>query len=224
LYQAAYDRYLAEDFTGASDACDNALKEFPDDVLVPKFLLLRAYSKARISDERTLREELSAILKNHPGTEEAKRAEELMAFIDNIQPELKVEEEKVIATELYTADHESPLIFVLTIMDPAFNINQASFDVISHNIDNYTNMNYRTEGMLTDNRYFMIKVTGFQGNQPAWEYYNASRDARFLRNPSGARIMTFLITPENLKVLETDRNPERYYIFFNENYLKRETK
>lgn len=224
LYQTAYNLYLSEDFTGASNVCDNALKEFPDDALAPKFLLLRAYSKARISDERTLREELSGILKNHPGTEEAKRAEELMAFIDKRQPELKVEEEKVIATELYTADYESPLIFVLIIMDPAFNINQASFDVISHNIDNYTNMNYRTEGMLTDKRYFIIKVTGFQGNGPAWEYYSASRDARFLRNPSGARIMTFLITAENLKVLETDRNPERYYIFFNENYLKRETK
>ncbi|HSL85450.1 MAG TPA: hypothetical protein VK861_00785, partial [Bacteroidales bacterium] len=67
-------------------------------------------------------------------------------------------------------------------------------------------------------------VTGFTDNQIAWEYFNASRDARFLRNPSGARVMTFLINGENLSVLETDRNPERYFIFFNQNYLNGETK
>jgi len=224
LYQEAYDSYINEDFTGAVTLCDNALNEFGEDELAPKFLLLRAYATARISDERALREELSGLIKTYPGTGEAKRAEELMAFIDKEQPELKIEEEKEIATELYRADNESPVIFVLIIMDPAFNINQASFDVISHNIDNYTNMNYRTEGMLVDNRYYIIKVTGFKDNAMAWEYYNASRDARFLRNPSGARIMTFLINGENLGVLETDKNPERYFIFFNQNYLNGETK
>ena len=51
--------------------------------------------------------------------------------------------------------------FVLIITDPAFNINQATFDVISYNIDNYTNKNYRTEGLLVDNKYIMITVSGF---------------------------------------------------------------
>ena len=49
----------------------------------------------------------------------------------------------------------------LIITDPAFNLNQASFDVISYNIDNYTNKNFKTEGSLVDNKYIMITVSGF---------------------------------------------------------------
>ncbi len=52
-------------------------------------------------------------------------------------------------------------------MDPSFNINQASFDVISYNIDNYTNKNYRTDGQLVDNKYVMITVSGFTDNTQA---------------------------------------------------------
>ena len=63
-------------------------------------------------------------------------------------PELKIEEEKEIATELYVADTIPLHSFAIVIMDPSFNINQATFDVISYNIDNYTNKNYRTEGQL----------------------------------------------------------------------------
>lgn len=224
LYQEAYNQYIGENFTTAITLSNNAIMEFGEDDLAPKFHLLRAFSTGRISDERTFREELSALIKKYPGTEETKRAEEIIASIDQQIPELKVEEEKVIAAELYTAGPGSRFFFTIIIMDPTFNINQASFDVISYNIDNYTDRNYRTEGTLTDNRYYLITVSGFRDNDAAWEYYKASSSVPFIRNPSGARVLTFLINEENLKVLETDRNPERYFIFFNENYLNSQTK
>ena len=117
-------------------------------------------------------------------------------------------------------DTTSAYTFVIIIQNPAFNLNQASFDVISYNIDNYTNRNYRTEGLLTDNKYIQITVSGFPGNSLAWEYYNSFNAGKIIRNASGTEIMTFLINGENLKTLDEDKNPERYYLFFKENYLK----
>ena len=67
-------------------------------------MLLRAYAVARISDERGFKEDLNKLIKTWPETTESKKAEELIAYLNQKIPELKVEEEKVIAAELYIAD------------------------------------------------------------------------------------------------------------------------
>ena len=220
LYEEAFKAYNAEKFNDAIALCDEGIKKYPADVLVPKFQLLRAYSTARVSDERSLKEELTSLVKAYPKTDESKKAEEIIAFLNQKIPELKVEEDKQIASEIYLADTTSNHEFVLIIPDPAFNINQATFDVISYNIDNYTNKNYRTEGILVDNKYIMITVSGFTSYRQAYDYYNSFLFEKLVRNSSGIKMLTFLISKENLKVLNKDKNPGRYQLFFTEKYLK----
>jgi hypothetical protein len=105
-------------------------------------------------------------------------------------------------------------------MDPAFNLNQASFDVISYNIDNYTNKNFRTEGTLSDNKYIRITVSGFADFTQAMDYFTAFKSEKIVRNISNTRMMTFIINDSNLKVLNTDKNPERYQLFFKEKFVR----
>ena len=54
----------------------------------------------------------------------------------------------------------------------------------------------------------------------AFDYYNTFKTEKFVRNPANAKMMTFLINADNLKVLNTDKDPERYQLFFKEKYLK----
>ncbi len=219
LYAEAYEAYEGEKYDLAVSICDDALKTYAGDILAPKFQLLRAYSFARNSDERTFKNELGKVIETWPGTEESIRAAEIIAYLNQRIPELKIEEDIEIATELYIADTIALHIFVLVIMDPGFNVNQASFDVISYNIDNYTNKNYRTEGSLVDNKYIMIKVSGFPDNNDVRRYYQDFRADRLIRNSSGLSMMKFLINETNLRALESDKNPERYHLFFREQYL-----
>lgn len=220
LYEDAYNAYNNEKFNDVIALCDDALKKHPHGLLAPKFLLLRAYSVARISDERSFKEELNNLIKTWPETAESKKAQEIIAFLNQKIPELKIEEDKEIATELYIADTTVNHVFVLIVSDPAFNINLATFDVISYNIDNYTNKNYRTEGLLVDNKYIMISVSGFSDYAQTFDYYSAFRTDQIVRNPSGTKMMTFIISINNLKALNNDKNPGLYQLFFMENYLK----
>jgi hypothetical protein len=103
-------------------------------------------------------------------------------------------------------------------------MNQATFDVISYNIDNYTDKNYRTESSLIDDKYIMITVSGFTDTPAALEYYRSFNSDRIVRNTSGSLMTTFVIGVKNLETLGKDKNPERYRLFFNENYLKNEKK
>ena len=220
LYQEAYDTYMEEDYNKAIALCDDALKKYEQHQLAPKFYLLRAYSIAHTSDERTLKDELNNIIKLWPESEESKKAAELTAFINKKVPELKIEEEKEIAGELYIVDTTLNHIFILIIENPAFNINQAAFDVISFNIDNYTNLNYRTEGTLVDNKYILIKVSGFEEYTEAMDYYRSFSADKPVRNPSDSVMYSFIINDDNFRVLNEDKNPERYLLFFTDNYLK----
>ncbi|MCX6326117.1 MAG: hypothetical protein NT144_05625 [Bacteroidia bacterium] len=219
-YGKAYNTYIGEKFNDAISLCDDALKKYPQDLLAPKFQLLRAYSVARISDERSFKQELNSLIKMWPESAESKKAEEIIAFLNQKIPELKIEEDKEIAAELYIADTSVNHVFALIITDPAFNINQATFDVISYNIDNFTNYNFRTEGMLVDNKYIMITVSGFSDYAQTLDYYHAFSTEKFVRNSSGTKIMDFIISNDNLKVLNKDKNPGRYQLFFMDNYLK----
>jgi hypothetical protein len=99
-------------------------------------------------------------------------------------------------------------------------MNQANFDVISYNIDYYTNRNFKTEGALIDNKFILITVSGFSNYTEALNYYNAFNQAKPVRSQDAARMMTFVISGENLKTLNSDKNPDRYNIFFRENFIK----
>lgn len=219
LYEKAYDAYSAENFAAAVSLCDEGLEEHKQSNLAPKFQLLRAYAIARINDERALREELNKVIKQWPSTEESRKAGEIIAYLDQKLPELKIEEEIIIAKEIFKADTTLAHVFSIIIADPAFNINQATFDVISYNIDNYTNQNYRTEGTLIDNNFIMINVTGFRNFNQAMKYYNSFRTDQLVRNPSGSRMFTYLISSDNLLLINKENNPERYLLFFRENYI-----
>ncbi len=220
LYQKAYNAYSAERFEEALSFTDQGIEKYRQDPLIPKFLLLRAHIVGRTGEERQLREELNNIIKNYPATAESKKAIELLAWLDQKTPELKQEEEIVKAKELYVADTASAHLFVLVINDRSFNINQATFDVINYNIDNHTNKNYRAEGSLVDNRYILITVSGFAGFSQAMSYYNSFITERIVRNPSGTGMVKFLISNTNLQVLNKDLDPDRYLLFFKENYLQ----
>jgi tetratricopeptide (TPR) repeat protein len=220
LYEKAFSLYTAENFNDAIVVVDDALKRFPEDNLAPKFMLLRAFCIARLSDERGFKEELTKLIKSWPKSDESKKANEIIAYLNQKLPELKVEEDRKIAQELYVADTTQNHVFALIIVDPGFNINQATFDVISYNIDNFTNKNYRTEGNLIDNKFILITVSGFPDYQTALSYYNGFLVEKSVRNASGSKMYSFIINDGNLKILKTDKNPERYNIFFIEKYLR----
>jgi tetratricopeptide (TPR) repeat protein len=219
LYERAYNTYLAENFDEAVSLCEEGMVLYADDSLAPKFMLLRAYCYARIADERTYKEELNRLITAFPGTEESRRAAEIVAYLNAEIPELFIEEEREIASEIYVKDLTRNHMFVVVIENPAFNINVANFDVISYNIDNYTNSNFRTQGELIGGKYVMITVSGFSDYTQALDYYSAFNETQVIRNPSSDKIYSFLIDSNNLATLNDDKNPERYYLFFRDNYL-----
>jgi tetratricopeptide (TPR) repeat protein len=219
LYEHAYDAYRKGDYNEAETIALQGIERYSEDVLAPKFQFLKAIITGKTRSEKEFRDELNNVVKKWPATEESMRAGEMITWLDQKTPELRQEEDKQIAREIYVADTTSRHSFALVITDPKFNINQATFDVINYNIDNHTNRNYKAEGTLVDNKYILITVSGFSSFRQAMDYYNNFRIEKIVRNPTNSGIMKFLISGGNLQALNDDKDPQRYLLFFNEKYL-----
>jgi len=218
MYEEAYTQFRAGNLQAALSICENLNSKSLGHSLAPKIQLLHAIVLGSMSDEKGYRETLALLVKNFPGTEEATRASELISVIDKEMPELKVEEDRVVAAELYLYEPDAPHLFVLLIENPAFNINQATFDVINYNIDNYTTRNFRAAGELVDNSFIIITVGNFTSLTDALEYFNAFKPLTLIRNSTTATTKTFIITNRNLEALIADKDPARYLLFFREKY------
>lgn len=218
LYNQAFEEYSKGSMTTAISLCNTGLEKYGNSELIPKFSLLKAFAMAGTVDERELKGMLSAIEKEFPGTPEAERASGLIAYLNMEMPELKIEEEQQIARELFSTDTTGPHYFVAVVMSGSADINRLTFDVINFNIDNYTNQNYSSNGELRDNRFVMITVGTFPGSKKATLYLESFDPAGIFGDHLTARIITFIITPDNLDILKRENDPEKYNLFYIENY------
>jgi len=220
IYNEAYREYSNDNLDRVVEICKRAIDEFPESELVPKFMLLKAYALGPSTGERELKDELMKITDLYPSTEEAARASEMIAYLNRKVPDLKIEEDLEKAVQLYDTLDTSPYRFIIILKDVSLDMNRLTFDVINHNIDNYTEQNFNTRGELVNNEYLLIAVGFFDDIEAAMEYYNNFNPADILRTTGNDDILTFVISSSNYDRLVTNQDPDRYYLFFRENYLK----
>ena len=87
--------------------CSEALRLFPDDELIPKFMLLDAMAAGALDGEMAYKEKLDSLVAKYPSTPEGKRAAEINDFLRKEIPAIKIAEDTRIAEELYEADTAS---------------------------------------------------------------------------------------------------------------------
>jgi tetratricopeptide (TPR) repeat protein len=218
-YEEAYNLYRGGRLDEALAISGEINRTSGNQLIVPKSRLLYSLILAGLNDEKGYHENLTSVVRDFPGTEEAKRAAELLGVLTREKPELKIEEDRQIAAELYLYEPDIPHLFVLLIENPAFNVNQATFDVINYNIDNHTNRNFRAEGQLVDNKFVIVTVSPFSNAREALEYYSSFSPLTTIRNSSAATTKVFIITAKNLAALKSDKDPARYTLFFREKYI-----
>lgn len=219
IYEEAYNAYEQNHNETAIRICNRGMEEYPGSELVPKFMLLRTYAMAKSIDEKTLKQELVKITDKYPGTEEAERAGGMIAYLNEKVPELKKEEEIQKATQIYDTLKTPPYRFVMVVKNSERDINRLTFDVINYNIDNYTNENYNTAGELVNNEYITVTVGAFEEPGTAMEYYKRFSPGEIISKQDD-EIITFIISNSNYRNFTSDKNPDRYYLFFRENYLR----
>lgn len=217
-YETAYEAFSSEKYAETQAICREALMQYPDDQLAPKFMLLDAMATGATGGEMAYKEKLDSLTAKYPATPEGKRAAEIIAFLRKEIPAIQVAEDTHIAEELYEQDTLQPHYVMIIAGNVQANLNQMVFDVINFNLDNFTDKNYRTEGKTVDTDYILITVGTFKDAAEAAAWLRAFNPSAYIREAGSADLSLFIISRDNLEKFNNDKNINRYRIFYETAY------
>ena len=217
-YDAAYDAFTQEKYEETQALCAEAVIQFPEDELVPKFMLLDAMATGATRGEMAYKEKLDSLTAKYPDTPEGKRAAEIIVFLRKEIPAIQVAEDTRIAEEIYAQDTVQPHYVMIIAGNIKANLNQMVFDVINFNLDNFKDKNYRTEGKAVDPDYLLVTVGIFKNAEEAAAWLRAFDPSVNIREAASAGLSLFIISRDNLEKFNNDKNINRYRIFYETAY------
>ncbi len=217
-YEDAYQAFTEERYTEAMALCSEAIGLYPEDSLVPKFMLLDAMAAGASEGQMAYKVRLDSLIAKYPGTPEGKRAAEITDFLRREVPAIRIAEDTRIAEEIYHADTIQPHYVMMIAANPRANMNQIVFDVINYNLDNFAAKNYSTQGAAVDRDYILITTGPFENASSAAAWLRAFDPQKQIREAASASLTLFLISRDNLQKFREDKDRDRYAIFYGKEY------
>jgi tetratricopeptide (TPR) repeat protein len=217
-YENAYQTFTGERYAETMALCSEAIGLYPEDNLIPKFMLLDAMAAGASEGQMAYKEKLDSLIAKYPGTPEGKRAAEITDFLRREMPAIRIAEDTRIAEEIYHADTIQPHYVMMIAANPRANMNQIVFDVINYNLDNFAGKNYSTQGVAVDRDYIMITTGPFENAAAAAAWLRDFDPQKQIREAASASLTLFLISRDNLQKFREDKDRDRYAIFYGKEY------
>jgi hypothetical protein len=163
---------------------------------------------------------LDSVTVSFPAHDVARQASELLAFIKNYNPEVKLETEKIEAEEIYKYDSTGTFLYGM-IVNRAIDINQLKFEIINFNLDLFPRITFDVVSENLSDNSRLVLVKSFRDLKRAWEYYDTiTAGEKIWELVEGTGYSRFIISPANSQTLLQDKNPNKYLLFFDKYYRR----
>lgn len=232
-YENAYSSYLKNNYGDAIAASSKELAASPEKEYTPKYLLIRALSYAKTAQTQAFRADLTEITQNYADGEEAEMAQKLLAKLDEGKEPVRAtsyesplanannsNEETAMANKAYEYRPDTTHT-IICVIDNGLQT-EAQFTIADYNFTNYLveDLDIRTSA-LADKRQ-IIAVSGFGNKQEAMNYFYAIRDKDFWKELTSSSIPEiYVVSDNNVRILQLSKSTAEYEVFFEENYLRR---
>ncbi len=216
-YIKAYNAYKQKTYNQAIEISKQALVTYPQNYIQPKFDFLIALSTSALSapDASVLQQQLREIISKYPKSDEAEKADEMLKTLNEAQGDNSSQ-----ANELYSGKASREYYYVL-ILKNSFNINRIEFDIAKFNINNFSTITFTVSSKDLLKSEKMITVTGITNLDEIKTYFAKIKQDNEIRNDlKMENFDEFIISDENLKTFEVDKNAKLYIKFMNETLLK----
>ncbi len=218
FYEATYDHYKQGDYYRVISDVDFALEKFKGNELIPQFFFLKVLSIGGTSDVMVFTEALDSVSDLFPSHEVARRAKDILAFIKDYNPEVKIETEKKEAEEIYTYDPSGTYLFGM-IVNRTVDVNQLKFEIINFNLDIFPKLTFDVVSENLNDNDRLILVKSFKDLQRAWDYLDTiATGEKIMSLVNGTGYSRFVISPANSQTLLKDKSASRYLLFFDKYY------
>jgi hypothetical protein len=214
-YVAVLDRYNRGVYFPVISKANTVIEGEKENVFRAKYMLLKAMSIGQTSENKEeIKPVLNQLIAEYPGTDEAKRAQELLDILKNgYSQNLAVDFTKK-SPFTFSEDAEQ---WVLVILGKDDNTNLSKTKVSDFNREFFSREKLSVSSKIFGTDQSMILVQKFKDGDAAADYVRVFKATRkHLMDLQKARIL--IITQENMKVLFEKQNLQEYMLFFEENY------
>lgn len=236
-YQRTYEMYTSRRYQDARASCDTVLNTQPDNHLLCKYKLLKAicvgYSDAPFSITENYINELNDVVKTCSGSDEAKRAEQLISAVNREQqPEAPTQEEnqtdqnvsEIAGTENldfgpFVFDAGAEHYFAAVIPVQGNDVQKIKADITDFSNTAFLSLQLKVTNNLLDKDHHMVLVKTFETIQDAKQYSDVFKaDDNRLAELNEKSPVTLLISKANYIALFKGKNLDLYLSFYQHYY------
>lgn len=234
-YDSAYQMLVREEFQNALSNATASLSEFPDNILQPKFELVKAKSLAGLRDYDSSITVTENIIKTYPGTAEEKYAQDFLGYlvkvaqrgsnpssIDSSKKNAKkvVNNNNPFSTAVYTYNKYEKHYFMMY-LNPingskvlGLKAGFSDYNRIKHSAKNLkTNMN------LLDTKSGILSIVDFKNADMAKRYMQQTlKEQNLLSQISAADYKLMIISESNFRELMKTRKISTYEAYYTAKY------
>jgi len=220
-YTETYNAFNANNMSEVITRTSTILNSSDNNPYKSRYALLNAMALGKLNGIEAYRKALTELKETYKGTSEAKKAQEIIASIDEKKPDLKQAEIQKKADVTYSATLNETHIFAWFIPTGEGIANQLNFNLINYNLDTYstTTLNVTILDLTSVGK--IVVVGNFNSGAEALNYYdNAEKNQNLLNDTQITAPIRFVITPANLLKLQADGDLGAYIAFFRKTYKR----
>jgi len=220
-YEGLYAQYQQHSYNSVIVGADSALLLYPEDPLIPKFQYIRAMALGSLDGNEAMKVALDTLIAQYPSSEEGLQAQEIIDYMFMEFPEILEADQAAEAEIIYASVDSTQEHYFLLAVHATQNVNQVSFDLLNHNLDNFNQYDLSIDLIEMLDSYNTLIVKLFNNAEGAERYLRdieANRDTILAElSPSQYRMM--IISLDNFGTLSERKELTPYYLFYLKHYL-----
>lgn len=228
LYEETYLAFERGQYRTAIIYSKDALANYQDEDLMPRFAYLKAVSRGKTESVDTMKVELNKLIADYPNSDVVPLARKLLGEETQAaaKPGMGAQNDTTMAVakpldfSMYKYNPAVTHFYALIVDGTSVNVYGAKVRITDFNTKNYSVESLQVNSVLLDKNRQMITVNSFTELDKAIRYFNGIKEDTYVF--SGMREGTFeqfLISSENYPVFFKEKDSKAYQQFFLKNYL-----
>jgi len=209
LYDQAYSEFVKKNYPSVVLLCSNAETQYPDNLLMEKFLFIKALSNGELGKTDSLTFQLERLIAKFPNSEVKPQAEGI----------LKTLKSGKLNPNFYSFDEKQPHLYVI-ILSKNTDINRVMFNLTNHNLDFFASKSFQTDSVAFNEQKILLGYKPFNNKTEAMEFYRSVIVNQVHKDFKPNEYRHFVISVSNQKLFLESKDIDKYDDFFKQNYSK----
>ncbi|MGM0567184.1 MAG: tetratricopeptide repeat protein [Bacteroidota bacterium] len=230
MYQESYNAYQQGSYLTAKLISEDAIKNYEETEITPRFRFLRAVALRRIENSKdTLRYELREIVKEYPQSEVFTLAQNILKKMekdaDTLSTDDKQERERQQqleeAKKTFTENLKENHFYIMIVNSDSVKVSATKVRLADHNKKFFKNEGLKVSSVVYSGNKQMVTISDFNNSTEAMTYFRSVAKSDYIfSNIEDHHFRHYVISSQNYPKLYKQKNITDYHVFFESTYLK----